>query len=298
MNERSKGNRILFVGLNTVDIQLVVPDYPEPNTKTKASRCIIYPGGPATNAAVTCAHVGEKVDLFTPVGKHAFTDFILEDIRKFGIHIIDPVSYDYSDPVFASIVSSENNGDCTVFLYHPQIQYNIYDDINFELNINKLVMFDGYYPEFALPLVKRCKERNICTVLDGGSWKSCLAELLYYVDVALCSNDFQPPGVKENGEIIKYMQNKGVKLCAITRGNESILYAEGKVKSEIDTSPVDSVDTLGAGDVFHGAFCYYYSNGFNFTESLKKASYIAGESCKSLGTRQWTDNFMIDNASV
>ncbi len=44
---------------------------------------------------------------------------------------------------------------------------------------------------------------------------------------------------------------------------------------------------LGAGDIFRGAFCFYYANGHNFTNSLQRASMIAGASCQWFGTRKW-----------
>ncbi|NET50891.1 MAG: sugar kinase, partial [Merismopedia sp. SIO2A8] len=47
-------------------------------------------------------------------------------------------------------------------------------------------------------------------------------------------------------------------------------------------------DTLGAGDIFHGAFCHYILQQ-NFTESLVAAAEIASNSCKFFGTRRWME---------
>ena len=298
MKEQFKGYKILFVGLNTIDLQFVVADYPHANTKTKAQHSEIHTGGPATNAAITCAHLGENVDLFTPIGQHIFSEFIFEDIHKYGVHIMDPVSHGPSEPVFASIISSSKNGDRTVFSYHPIIQYEILDYINLELNDYKLVMFDGFHPEFAIPIAKACHEKRIPTVLDGGSWKPGIETLLENIDIALCSNDFSPPGIAQPNDILLFLKKKGVEYSAITRGEQNILCSCYGNQSEIEVFPVQAVDTLGAGDVFHGAFCYYYVNGFNFTDALKKASFVAGESCKSIGARKWTKDFQVDNSSL
>lgn len=298
MNEKFKGYKILFIGLNTIDLQFIVPDYPLANTKTKAQHSEIHTGGPATNAAITCAHLGEKVDLFTPIGKHVFSEFIFEDIHQYGVHIMDPASHESSDPVFASIISSSENGDRTVFSYHPKIQYETVDNINLELNDYKLVMFDGFHPEFAIPIAKACREKNILAVLDGGSWKPGIETLLENMNIALLSNDFYPPDITQPNDVFRFLHNKGVQCCAITRGERNILYSCNGVRSEVEITPVQAIDTLGAGDVFHGAFCYYYVNGFNFTDALKKASFVAGESCKSIGARKWTKDFQIDNSSL
>jgi sugar/nucleoside kinase (ribokinase family) len=298
MNKKFRGNKILFIGLNTVDLQFVVSKYPVVNTKTKANHCEIHTGGPATNAAVTCAHMGEKVDLFTPVGQHIFSEYIIEDIHQYGVHIIDPASHESSDPVFASIISSYDTGDRTVFSYHPKIQNKTGLNLNLDLNDYKLVLFDGFYPEFAIPIAKECRTKNIITILDGGSWKPDTDELLNYIDIALCSNDFHPPGSNSSKDTFRKLHDKGIVDIAITRGEKSILYSSNNIGSEIEIEPIQVIDTLGAGDVFHGAFCYYYVNGFNFTESLIKASIVAGESCKSIGARKWTKEFHIDYLSI
>jgi sugar/nucleoside kinase (ribokinase family) len=47
------------------------------------------------------------------------------------------------------------------------------------------------------------------------------------------------------------------------------------------------VDTMGAGDIFHGAFCFFSSEGKGFVESLGEAANIAAESCRYKGTREW-----------
>lgn len=49
-------------------------------------------------------------------------------------------------------------------------------------------------------------------------------------------------------------------------------------------------DDLGAGDIFHGAFCYYYLKNSDFCDSLCRASAIAGHSCLFPGTRSWLNN--------
>lgn len=286
------------MGLNTVDLQFIIPEYPKANTKSKANHSEIHTGGPATNAAITCAHLGEKVDLITPIGKHIFSEYIFEDIHKYGVHIIDPAAYINSSPVFASIISTLDSGDRTVLSYHPKIQNINYDKLNLNFNDYKLAMFDGFYPEIAILIANECHKKGIVTILDGGSWKPGLEQLMDHIDIALCSNDFMPPDTKKPDEIFDLLHRKGVRNCAITRGEQSILYSGDDINSEIEVKPVKVVDTLGAGDVFHGAFCYYYVNGLNFTDALKKASLIAGESCKSYGARQWTKDFHIDNSAL
>ena len=47
------------------------------------------------------------------------------------------------------------------------------------------------------------------------------------------------------------------------------------------------MDTLGAGDFLHGAFCYYYLEEKELKPALQKASEVATFSCQYKGTREW-----------
>ena len=49
------------------------------------------------------------------------------------------------------------------------------------------------------------------------------------------------------------------------------------------------VDTLGAGDILHGAFCRYYAEGNQFVAALQQASRVATLSCRTFGTRAWME---------
>ena len=50
---------------------------------------------------------------------------------------------------------------------------------------------------------------------------------------------------------------------------------------------VEAVDTLGAGDIFHGAYCHFLGQGSSFTDALELAGRIAAQSCRYFGTREW-----------
>ena len=60
------------------------------------------------------------------------------------------------------------------------------------------------------------------------------------------------------------------------------------VDNQIKISPalkVDAVDTTGAGDIFHGAFCYGIANGYPLEKAIKYGNIAAGLSCQTMGAR-------------
>jgi sugar/nucleoside kinase (ribokinase family) len=134
---------------------------------------------------------------------------------------------------------------------------------------------------------RAARARGIPVVFDGGSWKAGTEELLKHIDSAICSADFMPPGCSTGDDAIKHLQERGVVNIAITNGAEPICFVSGNTSGAISVRKVPLVDTMGAGDILHGAFCHYFSMGSSFVDALREAAQIATDSCRFRGTRAW-----------
>lgn len=276
----------LFFGLTTIDIQYFVDSFPPSNQKVKTNAPEFLVGGPATNAAVAFSFLNNGTYLVSSVGENSFTSLIREDFLKNNIQFID-LGNSESMPVVASVITS-SNGDRTIFTHHPEVKNNNLD-VNEVLNIvqPEIVLLDGFYPEVAVLLAKEAFNKNIPIVLDCGSWKPQYDELLKFSEVAICSADFLPPHCETYDDVFSFLKSKGVRDIAITRGNNSILFETVKRKGEVEVTTSAVVDTLGAGDFIHGAFCYYRLKYNSFEQALTKASELATFTCRFKGTRQW-----------
>lgn len=286
--------RGLFVGLTTVDIQYYVDTFPQVNKKIKTIPPEILIGGPATNAAVAFSYLNKGAILATPTGVNSFSGFIENDFKSTGIHHYDLVENQQNEVVIASVITSTQNGDRTIFTHHPgTISPTITPEELFK-NVNpEILLLDGFYPEFSINCAQLAKDKGIPVIVDGGSWKPQYLELLPFTDVIICSSDFYPPGVVDNETLFDFFDNKNVKNAVISRGEKSLLYSTEKRRGEVSVNSAKIVDTLGAGDILHGAFCFHYlASNFNFIKSLEKAAELASFSCQFQGTREWL-NFTI-----
>jgi len=271
---------------------MFVDTYPKANSKTRTEHFEIFAGGPATNAAITCTFLGRKVSLVSPVGKHFFSKNLISDIKKNKVRLIDPIKNTESEPLLASIITDNGNGDRTIISYQPTLK-SIHFDSEEHINFKEysIALFDGFYIDLSLMLLKKLKENNITTVLDGGSWKPGLENLLPLIDIAICSNDFYPPDTNKSFEVIDFLKNFKIGKIAITNGHRPIIMSENGIIKEIPVQQIKCVDSLGAGDVFHGAFCYFYTQNNDFALSLAEASKVASFSCTHRGTRLWMEQF-------
>jgi sugar/nucleoside kinase (ribokinase family) len=278
---------ILFIGRTTVDAVDWLDRLPNEDTKVFARAFRAAPGGPACNAAITCARLGGRATLLSAVGKGVFAELVRAELNRRVIPLIDLADgTGYETPLTSVLVSAANS---TRTIVNPPAATASFSAIAPEWiafwdEPPQVALTDGFHIAETLPLLRACHDAGCLLVLDGGSWKPGTAELAPHLDVAICSERFAPPGSAANpGETLRWFANQGVTRAAVTRGSRSILALDRDRRFEIEIPPIAAVDTLGAGDVLHGAFCYYFAQTGDFESSLRRAAEIATRSCQGMG---------------
>lgn len=282
-------NKALFTGLTTIDIQFLLDTYPKSNTKNKAKKHGVYVGGPATNAAFAFSYLGGESMVCTSVGKHPLTTIVFNEFAEYDINYIDLTPEQKQLPIISSIITTDDNGERTVFSYSPDkimVSLAVYKQI--EAENYDIVLVDGFHIESCIEVAKIARRKQIPVVFDGGSWKDKTEMLLPFVDIAICSENFFPPNCYTTEDVFNYLdKDMHITKAAISRGGKTVLGRENNTPFEIDVEQVKAVDTLGAGDFLHGAFCFYYLEKNDFKEAIIKASRLATKSCMFFGTRTW-----------
>lgn len=277
----------IFVGLSTIDVVHRLDKFPAPNTKITAQSQDVYVGGPAANAAVAFAHLGGSPSLVTAVGRHALADVIRKDAETRSVRLLD-LSPDFAEPPTVSAVGVDAAGRRNVISANGErIPVPPADADAHLIGKANVVLVDGHFMQACQAWAAAARARGTPVVLDGGSWKHGTEELLASVSIAICSADFRPPGCSNEEKTVRYLKQHGVKHVAITHGAEPVLFESGSSSGTLRVPEVEAVDTMGAGDIFHGAFCFFVSIGRGFVEALAEAAQIASESCRYQGTREW-----------
>lgn len=285
----------LFAGLTTVDIQYFVKQFPGANEKVKANAPEVLVGGPATNAAVAFACLNNGAFLASATGNNSFSQFIANDFRSNKIQHFNLTGLQENNPVLASVITSSVNGDRTIFTHHPE---KIVPEVSASVLLSQvnpqIVLLDGFYPEFSVELARKLRQERVPVVLDCGSWKPQYKQLIPLADVAICSEDFFPPGCKSLNSVVDFLHNNGICKSAISRGEKRLFFYDSGKRGEVEVEQTQVADTLGAGDFLHGAFCFYYLNlNFQFEEALHQAVKFATFTCGFKGTRNWIKYFEV-----
>ncbi len=282
---------VLFIGLSTIDVVYDVDEFPVANTKVVARSQSVFAGGPATNAAIACAHLGSNAGLVTVVGRNALASVIREESKNYSVQLID-LNPDFADVPVISSVSVDKAGNRNVVSANAMRVAAPPARIDPELcRQARVLLVDGHYMEACQAWAAAARACGTPVVLDGGSWKDGTEALLKSIHTAICSTDFMPPGCSSQNEVIEFLKNCGVTNIAITNGSAPIEFVFGQSSGRVRVPQVDVVDSMGAGDILHGAYCHFAATGRDFVDSLTQAAGIASESCRYAGTREWMKHF-------
>jgi sugar/nucleoside kinase (ribokinase family) len=277
----------LFIGMVTLDLVYLSSKLPGNNQKVVASDYTVAAGGPATNAAVTFSYLGNQATILGVVGTHPITHLIRGDLESQGVAIADLDPTTPQPPPVSSIIVTQATGDRAVISLNATKMQISSNQLPTALDlVVDLVLIDGHQIEAGCAIAQLAKDNHIPVVIDGGSWKPGFEKVLPFVDYAICSANFYPPGCSTSEEVIAYLAAAGIPHIAITQGENPIQYLSRGVSGQLPVPQINAVDTMGAGDVFHGAFCHYILEQ-NFTDSLAAATKIASHSCQFFGSRRW-----------
>ncbi|MCU0544886.1 MAG: PfkB family carbohydrate kinase [Oscillatoriaceae cyanobacterium Prado104] len=281
----------LFLGLATLDLVYLAEKPPGENQKVVAVDSTIIAGGPAANAAVAFGSLGNAAVLGAVLGNHPIARLIHADLAEYNVKVIDLEPGRSDSPPVSSIIVTETTGDRAVISINATKSQAGSQAINPDVlaSVN-IVLIDGHQIAASQEIARIAKSKNISIVLDGGSWKPGLEEILPFVEWAICSDNFYPPDCHNSQQVFACLSAAGISNIAITRGERPIEYFSNNTYGSLEIPQIQAVDTSGAGDIFHGAFCHYILQA-NFTNALAAAAKVATDSCKFLGTRKWIKNW-------
>jgi sugar/nucleoside kinase (ribokinase family) len=267
--------RLLLAGLCTVDVVQRVAELPAPGEKVQSLRVDVAAGGPATNAAVAAAALGAETTLLTVLGAHPLAALARADLAACGVEVIDLMPFLDTPPSVSAVAVRDRDGERTVVSRNAA-------DAHFPVEVPvpeaDVVLVDGHHPELALAVARQASGP---VVLDAGSWKPVLDELLPLVDIAACSAHFTAPGPG--------LHERGVPTVITTAGAAPVRWSTADGASgEVPVPAVEARDTLGAGDVWHGALAVAVATEPTVTDRIRFANEVAAERVRHVGPRSWT----------
>ena len=279
----------LFVGLITLDSLYRVSHIPASDEKLVADDHLLVAGGPATNAAIAFAALGNRALVMGALGCHPLAALVAADLASHGVEVLDLTPQAQSPPPLSTILVTAATGDRAVVSRNAVgRQAPAPADLASALAGIDIVLIDGHQMATGLAIARAARPPvppvpPVPIVIDAGSWKPGFEHLLPLATSVVAAAKFRLP---ERGDTLAELAALGIAEVAITHGPSPIQSCDRGQRNALPVPQVAVQDTLGAGDIFHGAFCHYRLQS-PFTEALAQAAQIAADSCRHFGPRAW-----------
>jgi len=147
---------------------------------------------------------------------------------------------------------------------------------------------DGHDTAAAIQAATWAKASGVPVIADLDEVYPGVQGLLGNIDYLIASRDI--PG-RLTGEAnlrvaLRALQARyGCRLTAATLGHEGVIAWDGSQFHYAAAFRVESVDTTGAGDIFHAGFIYGLLQGWPLARQLDFACAAAALNCKAIGAR-------------
>jgi len=147
------------------------------------------------------------------------------------------------------------------------------------------VLADNRYPDFVTPICEAARQRDIHIVLDADRPTVENDPLFRIASHVIFSSECLrvTTGITDLAAGLQRMARQTKAFLAVSNGPNDIVYLEDGAIRRLPVFSIDAVDTLGAGDAFHGGFALAVAEGRNVVEAMRFGSAVAGIKCTRLG---------------
>lgn len=283
--------RGLFVGLTTLDLVQRVGWRPGVDEKVVALRSDLAAGGPAAVAAVAFGALGGRSVLVSALGPGPVGRLAAGELDRVGVQIVDAWAAGADLSISAIAVLDETGERSVVSRNAADVVAAVPADLPVLIRDTDVVLIDGHHPDLAVAAARAARAAGVPVVLDCGSAKPVYAGLVALADAAVCSAGFTVGGLGGFDAIATALLAGGARLVAMTAGAAPVRWRTRDATGAVEVPPVAVGDTLGAGDVLHGAVAFAQARGVTDPQRcLRFGVAVASLRVQHIGPRTWLDD--------
>jgi sulfofructose kinase len=280
--------RILCIGMPVRDLTFRVQGIPARGSKENASHFEEICGGNALNAAIGIVRLGGRASVCGPMGdaRETSSRYIFDKLAHEGIEtkhivhmpgLVTPISAIMIDP----------SGERTIVTFRDPELWKVHlPDTDELLSDCDAILTESRAAAFCNDLCVEATRRGIPVIVDVDRAMSLREGLLTASSHLVFSSEplQETAGIADDGEALKKIAKLTPAFLAGTRGPQGTIWLdENHALQQTPAFPVHTVDTLGAGDVFHGAFALAITEKQELRAALRFASAAAALKCTRFG---------------
>lgn len=279
---------IVFLGAATMDMIFSVDSLPTGPGKILPRVLVQAAHGMATSAAAAAARLGGKASLITRIGADMMGDHFVAEIAAEGVDCRHIRRFE-GVPTPLSAVIVDDAGERLIIPYYDRALGSDPDWIPAPLIAEAdAVQVDIRWPEGAMRVLTLARQAGRIAVLDADTGPTeiivalaaCASHVVFSEPAAL-----QVSGAATIAEALPQLAKRFPGFVAVTGGAAGCFWMEDGLMRQALPPPVKAVDTLAAGDVFHGAFTLAIAEGQPIPRAIAFANAAAAIKCTIFGGR-------------
>jgi len=272
---------VLVCGLLAADIVFEVQAIPRQAVKYRAQNVALTCGGGGCYAAIAVNRLGGSSSIIAKIGDDEFGKVVLNALDSEGIDHTNVVVEPHVHTPISSI-ALDASGERQIVNYRDQASITVKHDLSFQA-LPDAVLVDARWIEGSVKSLEYAKLHAIPGVVDA---ESPVSEDVMALATHIA---FSRQGLSQfasTGSIAEGLRKAAKRFAAwvcVTDGASGVHIQHINQIDTISAPIINPVDTLGAGDVWHGAFTLQLAQGVNEQSAVKFANVAAALKCTRKG---------------
>ncbi|MGH6671669.1 MAG: PfkB family carbohydrate kinase [Xanthobacteraceae bacterium] len=286
---RKNKPRVLCAGIIVLDEVFCVEEFPRADGKVQAKEFFAVNGGCAANAAVAIARLGGQARLAGPMGGPPGAD-------ENGDRVLAALAREKVDcsacqrtaglATALSAIFINARGDRMIVTYRDErVATAAPNDPETLVAASDIVLADNRFPDFVTPICAAARRQGLRVVLDADRPTFEDDPLFRVASHLIFSSEClrATTGIADLAAALMRIAEKSAAFLAVSNGPDDIVYLRDGKPRRLPVFGIRAVDTLAAGDAFHGGFALALAEGLGEVEAMRFGAAVAGLKCTRLG---------------
>lgn len=286
-SKNNSGVAVTGLGAAVVDYIGVVAEYPGPDTQVELQTFSKQAGGNVATALVTLARLGIATGFLGKLGDDELGRLVHTRLLSEGINLNGTVIDAGGSVGFAFIVVEAGTGRRTIMWTDEGKSHITEPEIDRQAILSsRYLHLDHYSMDAAIAAARIAKQGEVQVVLDAESVHPDIELLLPLVDVLIVCADFAHDytGKRDYAHALESLYDKTTAHTVVITAGEAGSYCRSALESHRQPAfMVTPIDTIGCGDVYHGAFIYGLLHDWPLARTAEFSSAAAALNCRALG---------------
>lgn len=278
---------VVGIDMPCVDFAVNVDHFPDPNGGERIRELSWQGGGKVATGLVAAARLGAKCAMLGAVGNDGYGLFCDRDFVRHGIDTEYLLKRENQTTSLSVVLSNRETMGRAIIYNLGTAEKMTEQELPLKYLQNARYLHLAMLDDVAVKAARIARKAGVKVFLDADSYSDELGDFIPMVDVFVASEFvydgmFQDRNYEAN---CRRIMERGPEIVVFTFGEKGCMGLSAEGYFELPAYHVDVVDTVGAGDVYHGAFVAGLLKGWSAEKTAQFSSAVSAIKCTRIGGR-------------